>query len=50
MAVGSRIPPVLLELLTARLRGDPLHRMAHLMLAVMAAGMPPSDLDHLLVR
>ena len=31
------------------LRADPIHRMSHLMLAVMAAGLPPGDLDDLLV-
>ena len=31
------------------LRGDPIHRLSHLMLAVMAAGVPPQDLDDLLV-
>lgn len=30
------------------LRTDPDHRMSHLMLAVMAAGLPPADLDDLL--
>ena len=30
------------------LHSDPAHRLAHLMLAVMAAGMHPSDLDTLL--
>lgn len=30
------------------LTGDPHHRMSHLMLAVMAAGLPPEDLDDLL--
>ena len=31
------------------LASDPDHRLAHLMLAVMAAGLPPADLDGLLV-
>ena len=30
------------------LTGDPDHRLSHLMLAVMAAGLPPQDLDGLL--